>query len=149
VADPVDTLCYSGLVLQLLERIRRDATARTSCLPEARALVDEMRERLRPSHQIEWIDANVLLTEGCWSEALPRFQALAAIDADTVGDPVLAFERDIFGAGAFHGIGVCLFELGRPDEAACWFAKAERERPGVPEFRAKRLVAERLAGTVA
>jgi tetratricopeptide (TPR) repeat protein len=138
-ALPLDVLCYSALVTLLL------APDRDGGGSEARALAGEMRDRLPPSHQIEWIDANVALAEGRWCDALAGFEGLATVDPDTIVDPCLAFERDIFRAGAHHGIGICHFELGRPADAARWFASAERCRPDVTEYRSKRVVAERLA----
>jgi tetratricopeptide (TPR) repeat protein len=145
-ANPLDVLCYSGLVVQLLAGVQQDASPDGGTLATARALADEMRCRLSPSHQLEWIDASVALFEGRWTEAMPRFEQLAAVDPDSVLDPCLAFERDIFRAGAFHGIGVCRFELGQPAEAARWFAAAERCRPDVAAYRTKRVVAEHRAG---
>jgi tetratricopeptide (TPR) repeat protein len=139
LAMPLDVLCYSGLVTLLL------APGRDGAGSEAAALADEMRDRLPASHQLEWIDANVALAEGRWSDAQAGFERLAAVDPDAVIDPCLAFERDIFRAGAYHGMGICHFELGAAAEAARWFRAAERCRPDVAEYRSKRIVAEQLA----
>ncbi|MBV9953497.1 MAG: glycosyltransferase [Acidimicrobiia bacterium] len=138
-ANPLDVLCYSALATLVLADDRRGGAT------TARMLVDEMRGRLPHSHQVDWVDANVALAEARWADARAGFERLASVDPDTLVDPCLAFERDIFRAGAYHGMGVSHFELGDAAEAARWFAAAERCRPDVPTYRAKRVAAEHRA----
>jgi tetratricopeptide (TPR) repeat protein len=144
-ARPVDVLCYAALAVHGLERARERPGSAPAELAAVRQLIDEMRERLPASHQLDWVEANLALAERRWVEALRMFDALTRVDPDGVVDPQLAFERDIFRAGAYHGVGACLFELDCAAEAAEWFAKAERCRPDDLELRVKRVVAERRA----
>ena len=80
-----------------------------------------------------------------WEEAIAPLERIVAIDPDELVHVVLAYDRAIFTTLAPHSLGICWFQLGRPDLAAQWFRRAEAADPESLEYRAKRIVAEAQA----
>jgi tetratricopeptide (TPR) repeat protein len=110
----------------------------------ALALVAEAK-RLQPDNLlVQWIEAKVLAAGGRHEEALPIFERLAHIDADSLVAYV-AYDRRIFGAWAFAEMGNCAFHLGRYRQSEACYRRAEALAPDCLEFSVKRQLAERRA----
>jgi glycosyltransferase involved in cell wall biosynthesis len=91
------------------------------------------------------LQARSLVDEGRFEAAMAGFRDLAAQDPDHMLAPT-AYDRRIFGADAWNGLGYCAFQLGRYREAEANYRQAERAEPHNLEYRAKRLLAaSRLA----
>jgi tetratricopeptide (TPR) repeat protein len=131
---PVDSLPYLHLASFLLDR-KRDAAA----------LLDEGCRRFPENHALTWLSARRLVEAGRHADALPLFRQLAAVDTDACADGRLAFDRSIFGAHAHAAMGLCALKLGRADEAAAHYARAEALAPDDLEIRTKRQWAASLA----
>lgn len=128
-AEPGDVLPYLHLASSLVDSGR-----------DARAVLQEARARFPDDFALAWLDAKSRLESGDAAGALPIFARLGAIDADSLcGDT--AWDRSIFGANAWGAAGLCAFRLGRYDESAAHYARAEALAPDNAEFRAKRLFA--------
>jgi len=87
--------------------------------------------RLDPGHADAWVHlGNLRFDEGCLAEALNHYRrGQAAAEARTIGDPARypgAFWGDVDSRPfmrALHGRALCLWRLGRPDEARRIFAR--------------------------
>ena len=90
---------------------------------------------------LAWLDARALLESGDPDGALPIFAALARVDADALC-MTRAYDTSIFGANAHAAAGLCAFRLGRYDDSALHYARAEALAPDRAEFRLKRQLAE-------
>jgi len=129
-SEPSDALPFLHLASFLLDRKRG-----------ARAVLDEARERFPEDHALAWLDARERLEAGDPAAALPLFSALAQVDAGSLCMP-RAYDASIFGANAHAAAGLCAFRLGRYEESARHYARAEALAPDRMEFRLKRQLAE-------
>lgn len=68
------------------------------------------------------------------------------VDTDMPVEDTTAYPVDLFGSRAPEARGLCLFRLGRYQEAASAFAEAERFDPGEPSHRLRRVLSEDRAG---
>ncbi|MGB3417849.1 MAG: glycosyltransferase family 2 protein [Mesorhizobium sp.] len=73
--------------------------------------------------------------------ALTLADALAAIDADSFIDPLMAYDKRIFGEWALDLKGAALLRLGRRAEAADAFRRAGELAPDDPAYRFKAIAA--------
>ncbi|HEX4522730.1 MAG TPA: glycosyltransferase [Casimicrobiaceae bacterium] len=137
-ATAADDLPYLHLSNFLLER-RRDATE----------VLDEACRRFPDNYALLWLRARALVVAARYSEAIPLFARLAAIDPDALCDGPMAFDRSIFGANAHAALGLCAFRLGIYDQSAAHYARAETMAPGDIGIRAKRALAEGRANDAA
>ena len=129
-SDAGDALPYLHLASFLLDRKR-----------DARAVLDEARARFPDDHALAWLDARERLEAGDPAAALPVFAALAHVDAASLCLP-RAYDTSIFGANAHAAAGLCAFRLGRYEDSAQHYARAEALAPDRVEFRLKRQLAE-------
>lgn len=129
-AEPGDALPFLHLASFLLDGSR-----------DARAVLDEARARFPDDHALAWLDARARLEAGDPDGALPIFAALARVDADALC-MTRAYDTSIFGANAHAAAGLCAFRLGRYDDSALHYARAEALAPDRAEFRLKRQLAE-------
>ena len=128
-----DALPFVHLASFLLDRQR-----------DARDVLDAGLVHFPDDHALAWLDARSRLESGDAAGAQPIFAALAEVDAVTLCLP-RAYDASIFGANAHAAAALCAFRLGRYDESAARFARAEALAPGNPEFRLKRQLAEARA----
>lgn len=131
-----DSLPFAGLLRLELERGRPVEPL----LAEALTLFPENR-------LLHWIAARHAMAEGRSEAALPLLRSLAAEDGERFYDPLIAYDKRLFGEFAQASLGVCYTRLGRHDAAAEAFAAAARFAPGDPSYPVKqRLAAARAAG---
>ena len=131
--EPGDALPFVHLASLLMDAGR-----------DARDVLDAGRSRFPDDHALAWLDARARLEGGDPAGALPIFAALAEVDADTLC-LVRAYDTSIFGANAHAAAALCAFRLGRYDESAARYARAEALAPDHAEFRVKRQLAEARA----
>lgn len=127
----VESLPYLHLAGFLLDR-KRDAAA----------LLEEGCRRFPENHSLTWLRGRCLIDVGDFIGAMPLFGRLAAIHAKDLASGRLAFDASIFGAQAHAALGLCAFRLGRYDDSAAQYARAEALAPGNMEIRTKRMLAE-------
>jgi tetratricopeptide (TPR) repeat protein len=123
---PIGSLPFLHLADALLDG-KRDASA----------LLAEGCRRYPENHALTWLRARQLVEHGRHADAIPLFTRLAAIDADGIGPSPLAFDTSIFGAQAHAALGLCSFRLGRFQESAAHFARAQALAPDDLELHAK------------
>jgi tetratricopeptide (TPR) repeat protein len=128
---PADGLAYAALIQREMAR-GGDVTA----------LVDEATARYQHNHLVRWVRGLALTRQGRFAEALPIFAALAAVDPETLEDDRLAYDVRIFGVWAAAGLALCCFRLGRFQESARHYARAEALAPHDPAHRVRRRLAE-------
>jgi tetratricopeptide (TPR) repeat protein len=122
-----NALCYVELAK------RRVLEARYG---EAFALIEEVRRRQDTNPLLDCLEARGWAATGRLHEALGTFERLAGVDAETLVD-TFAYDKTLFGAGAFAEGALCLFRLGRYAESAEWYGRALRLEPDDIAFRAK------------
>lgn len=76
----------------------------------------------------------------------PLLEPLAAIDTATFADPLVAYDKRLFGEWAYDLLGAAYARMGRRDLAASAFAKAMALAPDSLAYRAKAAVFAGLAG---
>lgn len=81
------------------------------------------------------------LAAGDAEAALALAGHLCAVDADTFMDPLMAYDKRIFGEWAFELKGAALLRLGRRPEAAEAFRRAGGFAPDDPAYRFKAIAA--------
>jgi len=91
---------------------------------------------------LAWIEGRRLMERRRFAEAIPIFEQLAAIDADRFVDAVAAYDKRIFGVLSFVSLGAACFHVGRFEESARWFRRAEEAEPEVAEHAVRRRLAE-------
>ncbi len=130
-----DSLPFAGLLRLELDRGKPVGPL----LGEALALFPENR-------LLRWIAARHEMASGRPAAALPLLRALAAEDGERFYDPLIAYDKRLFGEFAQASLGVCYMRLGRHDLAAEAFAAAARFAPEDPSYPVKqRLAAARHA----
>jgi glycosyltransferase involved in cell wall biosynthesis len=122
-------LCIMELVKT---RIERDE--------DCQALLDEGLA-IEPGNWIlRWLQARAFRAQRRFEPAIAIFQELAAQDPDQLIEPT-AYDRRIFGAGAWAELGYCAFLQARYHDSAAYYGEAERLEPQELEYRAKRVLA--------
>lgn len=71
------------------------------------------------------------------NEVFPILDTLTAIDAETILDPITAYDKRIFGEWAFDLMGAAHARLGQRPEAAAAFGRAAQLAPDNRAYRAK------------
>jgi len=128
--DPAGVLAY----LSLIERF--ESSGRDS-LP----LLAESRARYPDNCVLLSMEGRNLIRRGEPEAALLRFDAVIEITAEgpKMGRP--AYDRRLVGEFTHAARGVCLFRLGRYQEAAEAYRRAEEEAPNDLSYSAKRRLA--------
>ncbi len=129
-----DCLCYIELS-KLLFTLQQDA------LP----FIDRALAFQPDNWLLLWLKGKVFVASERYAAAIKIFERLGAIDADVLITPV-SYDKRIFGAAAIAEIGQCAFRMGRYEESAEWYRRAEVLAPDSLEFRVKRQLASARAG---
>jgi tetratricopeptide (TPR) repeat protein len=138
VAFAPDSLSYTALMHRELAR-GADITP----------LLDEAIARFPRNHLVRWIEARALLRGGRTAEALRIFAELAEVDTEAlVDEDPLAYDVRIFGVWATAGLALCCFRLGRYEESARHYARAEALDPEDLGYAVRRRLAEARAHRV-
>ena len=138
VPSAADSLSYTALMHRELAR-GADITP----------LLDEAIARFPRNHLVRWIEARALLRGGGAAEALRIFAGLAEVDAEAlVEEDPLAYDLRIFGVWAMAGLALCCFRLGKYEESARHYARAEALDPRDPGHAVRRRLAEARAHRV-
>jgi len=124
------SLAYLDLARLLLDRKQ-----------EATGLLAEACARFPDNWALSWLRARDLVERGKHEAALPLFARLAAVDAEALCG-LLAYDKSIFGANAHAAVGLCAFRLGRFEESAAHYARAEALAPDDLAIRRKRQLAQ-------
>ena len=111
--DPKDSLCFIELVKCQLAQSE-----------DAQALLAEAELAYPGNWMLLWLKAKALVATDRDAEALPIFERLAHIDADTLIAPV-AYDRQLFGRSAWAEMGHCAFRLGRVQDSARYYRLAQ------------------------
>jgi tetratricopeptide (TPR) repeat protein len=133
-ASPADVLAYAAFMHRELDRGA-----------DISSLLDEATVRFPGSPLVAWIGGRALMRRGRFAEALPILAALAAVDAETLVEDRLAYDVRIFGVWAVAGLALCCFRLGRYEESARHYARAEALAPEDPGHGVRRRLAEARA----
>ena len=135
-ADPVleESLVYASLV-QLLHETGQPVEA----------LLTEARAAFPTQLQIQWIEAKIALEAGDHEHARPVFERLAAINEDEFFDPLIAYDKKLFGRWSIEPLALCHFRAERYSEAARHYRTAAQLTPTEPSFPVKAMLAEQLA----
>jgi hypothetical protein len=129
--DQLGVLVFTDLI-----RLRRQRGEDVSeLLAEARAAYPDNK-------LLWWIDANVMMSDARYVDAIALIDRLVAVDLAALPTEGPAYDARIFGAFAHEAKGVCLFRLGRYAEAANAYELALRSDPGNLGYRSKRTVAQ-------
>lgn len=126
--------CTNAAVLDRPRRGRRGGLQRRG----GRQAVEERRA----NKLLWWVEAASHISAGRYEHALALLDRLLAVDVATLPAEGPAYDERIFGEFTHEARGVCLFRLGRYDEAAAAYERAARLDPGNLAYRSKRLVAE-------
>jgi len=130
VTDPRGVLAYSDLIA--LRHGRGEDV--TELLAEARGLYPR-------NYLLVWQEARALTEAGRHEEAIAAFDRLLAADLKQLPEEGPAYDERLFGVLAHEGRGLCLFRLGRYEEAAGAYAAAARCAPADPAYPVKRQLA--------
>jgi tetratricopeptide (TPR) repeat protein len=128
--DPSGVLAYSDLILIRHER-GEDVT---ELLAEARGLYPR-------NCRLVWQEARALIAADRYEEAVAAFDWLLAADLKQLPDEGPSYDETLFGELAHEGRGLCLFRLGRYEDAAAAYAEAARCAPDDPSYQVKRQLA--------
>jgi glycosyltransferase involved in cell wall biosynthesis len=129
--EGVGALAYGDLVRMRLDLGEDDVAP----------LLEESRSRYPGNYQILFQEARFLTESEEYEQAIDRFETLVAVDLKGLVDQGPSYDERIFGLLAYDGMGLCLFRLGRNNEAAQAYAQAQRYEPENASFEAKRQVA--------
>jgi hypothetical protein len=116
--EPEDALCFIELAKLRLARSE-----------DALSLIAEAELACPDNWLLLWLRAKALVAACRDAEALPLFEALSQVDADTLVAPV-AFDRRLFGPWALAEMGHCAFRLRRFDDCARYYRLAEPSGSG-------------------
>jgi glycosyltransferase involved in cell wall biosynthesis len=108
-------------------------------------LVREARRRFPRHLALEWMEAKIALERGEAAAAMPVFERLAAIDAETFHDPHIAYDKAIFTHLSEEALALALFRSGRFAAAAGHYRKAAETAPNRQELLVKATLAEARA----
>jgi len=104
-------------------------------------LLAEARGRYPRNCLLVWQEARALTTDGRHEEAIAAFDWLLSVDTRRLPDEGPAYDARLFGELAHEGRGLCLFRLGRYQDAEQAYAQAARCAPDKPEYLVKRNLA--------
>jgi glycosyltransferase involved in cell wall biosynthesis len=113
---------------------------------DVRDLLAEALERYPDNWLLVWTRARAELDAGRFEAALDWFDRLTAVDVARLPDAGVAYDGRLFSSFAHASRGLCLFRLGRYEEAAAAYREAEDREPDNPEYRVKRRLAEHRSG---
>jgi glycosyltransferase involved in cell wall biosynthesis len=113
---------------------------------DVKGLLAEGLERYPDNWLLVWIRARIEIEAGRYEAALDGLERLIAVDVSGLPDAGVAYDNRLFGLFAHSSRGLCLFRLGRYEEAAAAYREAEVREPGNPEYRVKRQLAEQRSG---
>lgn len=91
-------------------------------------------------HALQLMLANALFAAGEAASIPDLLDPLSAIDGETFEDPLVAYDKRIFGEWAHDLMGAAYARMGRREEAAAAFGKAAALDPGNLAYRAKAAV---------
>jgi len=128
--DQLGVLVFTDLV-----RLRRERGE------DVDALLAEARSLYPDNKLLWWVEGAVDLSAGRYDAALAMLDRLLAVDLDALPGEGPAYDARIFGEYAHEARGVCLFRLGRYDEAAEAYARALESDPDNLAYRSKWTVA--------
>jgi len=129
-ADPNGVLAYSDLIA-----IRHDRGE------DVTELLAEARGKYPRNCVLVWQEARALMAAGRYDDAIADWDWLLAVDVRRLPDEGPAYDERLFTELAYEGRGLCLFRLGRYQEAAAAYAGAERGAPDDPAYPVKRKLA--------
>lgn len=109
------------------------------------ALLAEARHLYPMNKLLWWIEGAVWISAGRYLDALVVLDALLAVDLVALPTEGPAYDARIFGEYTHEARGVCLFRLGRYDEAVEAFRQALVANPTYLPYRAKLTLATRHA----
>ena len=130
-----------NVVLCVMELAKAQAARGEDCLP----LLRDGLALVPGNWLLRWLEAGALRDRGGFAPAEAIFRELAAQDPDRMIDRA-AYDRRIFGAGAWAELGYCAFLRQDYATSAACYGEAERREPGALEYRAKRILAAARAG---
>ncbi len=110
--EPEDAMCFIELVKLRLARAQ-----------DAMPLIAQAERACPDNWMLCWLKGKALVAAGRDAEALPVFEALAQVDADTLIAP-MAYDRRLFGPWAFAEMGHCAFRLRRFEDSARYYRLA-------------------------
>ncbi|HEX3794256.1 MAG TPA: glycosyltransferase [Acidimicrobiales bacterium] len=105
-------------------------------------LVAEGRSLFPDNALIEWGCALMSMAGGDFEEVIRSVDRLLAISPERTARMGVGLNERITEEWAFNVRGTAKFKLGRRDEAALDFARAEAAAPEIEEYRVKRLLAQ-------
>lgn len=109
-------------------------------------LLAEAREAYPDQLQLQWIEAKIALEAGDHQAARPVFERLAKIDAETFFDPLVAYDKSLFGCWSLEALALCDFRAGRFEAAAERYRAAEADGQDRPALPVLARLSEALAG---
>jgi len=124
-----DALSYMELIRSRFVRGVHDM----ELLHEAEALFPD-------DFQLRWLRGRILIALRRFDEAVPVFETLLRVDADTLL-AACAYDRNIFGLWSFDSLAYCHFALKQFRESERYYALAEQAAPGDLQYRTKRQLA--------
>ena len=128
--EPNGVLAYSDLIAIRHER-GEDVTA----------LLAEARDRYPDNCLLVWQEARALTAAGRHDEAIAAFDWLLATDVKRLPDEGPAYDERLFGELPHEGRALCLFRLGRYEEAAAAYAAAAACAPADAAYPVKQKLA--------
>lgn len=128
--DPNGVLAYCDLIA-----IRNDRGE------DVTELLAEARGKYPRNCVLAWQEARALMAAGRYDEAIADWDWLLAVDVRRLPDEGPAYDERLFGELAHEGRGLCLFRLGRYEEAAAAYAAAAECAPEEPAYPVKRKLA--------
>lgn len=94
---------------------------------------------------LRWTRARALVAMGRPNEALAELEPLLGMDAGQVFDPVIAYEKSLFGPDTLGLAGSACFALGDFEQARSFFEQAAERAADPLEFTAKAALARARA----
>ena len=130
-----------NVVLCVMELAKAEAARGEDSLP----LLQEGLALVPANWLLRWLEAGALRDRGDFTPAEAIFRELAAQDPDRMIDHA-AYDRRIFGAGAWAELGYCAFLRQDYEASAACYGEAEQREPRSLEYRAKRILSQARAG---
>lgn len=132
------TLPESLIYASLIQLLHENGNCVGPLLAEARALY--------PSQlQLQWIEAKIWLEAGDIDRARPTFAKLAAVDPNCFFDPMISYDKRLFGRWPLEALALCDFRSDQFDTAALYYHRAARLAPNERSLAVKARLADRLA----
>lgn len=108
-------------------------------------LLAEARKAYPDQLQLQWIEAKIALEAGDYRAARPVFERLSAIDAEAFFDPLVAYDKSLFGCWSLEALALCDFRAGRFQAAAERYRAALADGPDRPSLPVMARLSEALA----